>query len=215
LMRLQAVLYGWFSTQIDEDEYTMNSDIGALIIAIVGVVGTLSASIISQILAARARREELETQRLQRRDEFDRDQARGELETQRQTTVDFILATDSAHGLLRNVATRSIDQSELKQAARDAVGDSSLYSIRERMLIVVPAKVAYAAEKTFHSIIEIRDAVASGSALNSPPYRDAYSVYAKAIWGLRQAARESFGVSSLDLREIEEIEADRLARRSQ
>ena len=192
----------------------MNSNISALIIAIVGVIGTLSASIISQRLSARARREELEIQRLQQRDEYEREQARSLLETQRQITVDFILATDNVHRLLRGVATRSIDSSELKQAARDAVGDSGLYATRERMLIVVPSKVAYAAEETFHAIIEIRDAVGSGSTLHSSPYRDAYNVYAKAIWALRQAARESFGVVTLDLDEIKRIEAERLAKRS-
>jgi len=192
----------------------MNSNISALIIAIVGVVGTLSASIISQRLSARARRDELEIQRLQRRDEYDREQARGQLETQRQTTVEFILATDSTHDLLRGVAKRSIESSRLKHAAQDAVGDSGLYASRERMLMVVPPKVAYAAERTFHSIIEIRDAVGSGSISSSSRYRDAYAVYDKAIWALRQAARESFGAVSLDLDEMHRIEADRLTKKS-
>jgi hypothetical protein len=190
----------------------VGNDIGALIIAIVGVMGTLSASIVSQILSARARREELEMQRLQRRDEYEREQDRSLLESQRQITVEFILATDSAHGLLRSVATNSADPSEVKQAARDAVGDSKIYAVRERLLIVVPPKIAYAAEETFHSIIEIRDAVGSGALLNSPQYRDAYNVYAKAIWGLRQAARESSSVVTLSLDEIKEIESARLAK---
>lgn len=151
-------------------------------------------------------------QRLQRRDEYEREQDRSLLESQRQITVESILATDSAHGLLRDVATNSADPSEVKQAARDAVGDSKIYAVRERLLIVVPPKIAYAAEETFHSIIEIRDAAGSGALLNSPQYRDAYNVYAKAIWGLRQAARESSSVVTLSLDEIKEIESARLAK---
>lgn len=190
------------------------NDIGALVIAIVGVIGTLSASIISQILSAHARREELEMQRLQRREEYEREQDRSLLESQRQITVEFILSTDNAHSLLRNVATQSLDSPGLKQAARDAVGESKIYAVREQLLIVVPPRVAYAAEETFHSIIEIRDAVGNGAPLNSSQYRDAYNVYAKAIWGLRQAARESFSVVTLNLDEIKEIESARKARKS-
>jgi len=190
------------------------SNIDALVIAIVGVIGTLSASIISQILSTRARREELQMERIQRGEEYEREQDRGLLESQRQITVEFILATDTAHGLLRNVATKSLDPSELKQAVRHAVGDSKIYAVRERLLIVVPPRIAYAAEGTFHAIIEIRDAVGNGALLNSSQYRDAYDVYAEAIWGLRQAARESFSVVTLSLDEIKEIESARKARKS-
>lgn len=185
----------------------MNNNIGALIIAIVGVIGTLSASIISQVLSARARREELEMQRLQQRDEYEREQDRSLLETQRQITVEFILATDIAHNSLRNVARQSLDLSELKEAARRAVGESNIYAVRERLLIIVPPKVAYPAEEAFHSIIEIRDAVRSGALLDSSQYNDAYDAYYKAIWSLRQAARESFSAVTLNLDVIKEIES--------
>jgi hypothetical protein len=192
----------------------MNSEIVAVIIAVVGVIGTLSASIASQILGARARREELESQRLQRRDEYDRDQARNLLEFQRQMTVEFILATDTAHSLLRGVAAQSLESPRLGQETRDAVRESGLYGIRERMLVSVPPEVAYAAEKAFHSIVEIRDAISVTSTFDSPAYRDAYNVYAEAIWELRQKARESFDVAALNLNEIREIESSRRASRA-
>jgi hypothetical protein len=190
----------------------MNDDVGALVIAVVGVIGTLSAAVISQVLSARGRREELETQRLQRRDEYKREQDSSLLETQRQLTVEFILATDTAHGLLRDVATRSLDPAALKQAVPDAVRESGLYAVRERVLIVVPPEVAYAAEETFHSVVGIRHALERGATLRSPEYRDAYNTYSQAIWSLRQAARVSFSAAALNLGEIEEIESARRVR---
>lgn len=52
----------------------MNAAITALIVAIVGVLGTLLAPIVSQRLSARARREEFEMQRTQQLDEYRRQQ---------------------------------------------------------------------------------------------------------------------------------------------
>lgn len=51
----------------------MAASVTALILAIVGVLGTLSASIVAQRLSARARREELELQRLHRSEDYDRE----------------------------------------------------------------------------------------------------------------------------------------------
>src|SRR5271170_5272293 len=51
----------------------MDATTTALIIAIVGVAGTLSASVTSQILSARVRREEISLQRSHRQEDYDRE----------------------------------------------------------------------------------------------------------------------------------------------
>jgi hypothetical protein len=51
----------------------MDASTTALIIAIVGVAGTLSASVVSQILSARVRREELALQRSHHQDDYARE----------------------------------------------------------------------------------------------------------------------------------------------
>jgi hypothetical protein len=127
--------------------------------------------------------------------------------------VNFILAMDNAHGLLRNVAAGQVEPSQLRYAARQAVSDAGLYASREQMLVMVPSDIALAAERAFHSVIEIRDAVSHGSKLNESPYREAYQAYAEAIWSLRQATREGFGVAPLNLDKIHDVEADRLNKR--
>ncbi len=52
----------------------MSSGITALVVAIVGVTGTLFAPIVSQRLTARARRDEFERERVHRNDEHVREQ---------------------------------------------------------------------------------------------------------------------------------------------
>jgi hypothetical protein len=52
----------------------MSAAVTALVVAIVGVIGTLIAPIISQRLSALARREEFDQQRIQRQDEYEREQ---------------------------------------------------------------------------------------------------------------------------------------------
>ena len=143
-----------------------------------------------------------------------REQARSQLETQRKMTVDFILAVDNVHSLLRKVATQSMDISQLPTAAREAVGSSGIYGTREQMLTSVPPKIAYAAETAFHALLAIRDVVSSGSTLDSSPYDQAYDDWAGAIWTLRQTAREAFGVAPLDLDKIHRMEADRIEKRN-
>lgn len=143
-----------------------------------------------------------------------REQGRSQLEAQRKITVDFILAVDNVHGLLRQVAVQSMDISELRTAAREAVGSSGIYGTREQMLISVSPEVAVAAEATFHALIAIRDAVGSGAKLGSPSYDQTYDDWAEAVWKLRQTAREAFGVAPLNLNKIHKIEADRIGKRS-
>jgi hypothetical protein len=61
----------------------MNGTTGALLIAVVGVLGTLSAPVVSQRLSASARREEFALQRLHRQEDFDRELQREALAAKR------------------------------------------------------------------------------------------------------------------------------------
>lgn len=82
------------SVQINEATgITMSASTSALIIAIVGVIGTLAASIVSQVLSARARRQELGVQRLQRQDEYDREERQRVLANKRSCYITNISAT--------------------------------------------------------------------------------------------------------------------------
>jgi hypothetical protein len=70
----------------------MNATISALIIAIVGVLGTLSAAIVSQILSARARREEVKLQSSQQESQYKREQQQKVLEDKRRCYITMITA---------------------------------------------------------------------------------------------------------------------------
>jgi hypothetical protein len=69
----------------------MTASITALVIAIVGVCGTLFAPIVSQTLSRRARREEFELQRKQRAEEYGRDHQKESLADKRKCYLSAML----------------------------------------------------------------------------------------------------------------------------
>jgi len=70
----------------------MDSATTAIAIAIVGVLGTLSAPIVSQRLSARARSEEFEQQRLHKNDEYVRDRQQAAYTTKRDCYIALSVA---------------------------------------------------------------------------------------------------------------------------
>jgi hypothetical protein len=68
----------------------MNTGTGAILIAVVGVLGTLTASIVTQGLAARSRREDFELQRAEREESRRHEQDQLDLSTKRSSYVAFL-----------------------------------------------------------------------------------------------------------------------------
>jgi hypothetical protein len=103
----------------------MNASITALIIAIVGVLGTLVAPIVSQRLSAGVRREEFERQRSQRKDEYGREQQEKVLAIKRSCYVTVISAARRYRlelmGYLHAVNHGSVDDN-----ARDRLEEARL-----------------------------------------------------------------------------------------
>lgn len=65
----------------------MSNSNGAVIIAALGLLGTLAAAIISQLLSTRARRDDFELQRSQRQEDYARERKEAELATKRSCYV--------------------------------------------------------------------------------------------------------------------------------
>ena len=103
----------------------MNAAVTALIVAIVGVVGTLLAPIVSQRLSARARREEFEMQRTQQQDDYRRQQQEKVLMTKR---VCYITVISGARRyrleLMRYLF--AVKESGVDDAARDRLEEARL-----------------------------------------------------------------------------------------
>ncbi|MGC9667514.1 hypothetical protein ACNTMW_13265 [Planosporangium sp. 12N6] len=110
-----------------------------------------------------------------------------------QNCIDFTLALDSAHGLLREVARTDAGATDRPDAAGDAIGRSGLYRAREKLLVSATPDLVTAGEAAFRRLIEIRDAVRSGAALRSESYHRAYHDFAEALWGFRMRVRTDFG----------------------
>lgn len=71
----------------------MNISAGAIIIAIVGVLGTLGAAIIGQLLSARARREDFEIQRSRQQEDYIHQRQEAELANKRSSYIAIIASS--------------------------------------------------------------------------------------------------------------------------
>lgn len=103
----------------------MNAGITALIIAIVGVIGTLVAPIVSQRLSAHARREEFDIQRSHRQDEYVREQQEKVLANKRSCYVTMISAARRYRLELMSYL-HAVNQGSVDNNARDRLEEARL-----------------------------------------------------------------------------------------
>jgi hypothetical protein len=114
----------------------MDSATTALVIAIVGVLGTLSASIVSQRLSARARHQELEQQRLDRIDEYAREQKEKVFTSKRNCYLGLSIATRRYRVELMNYLY-SVDRGAVNEDAQSRLQEARfafLASVSETQL---------------------------------------------------------------------------------
>lgn len=136
----------------------------------------------------------------------DRNQRRRQLETDRlHAYVEFVLALDKAHAALRDVARKTIPDTDRYTVATQDVDASGLYGTREQLLLSGSPHSVKAAEVAFMRLIEIRNAVGGGAALSDERYHDAYHAFAEALWGFRMAARGELGQPGLAPAELERV----------
>lgn len=156
------------------------SAVGAVIGAVIAFAGVLLAGI--------------RTDHSQRRRDLEKDRLRG--------YVEFVLALDTAHGSLRDVARAAVTGSDRDMAAVHAVGDAGVYAIRERLLLSGSPKLVQAAEVAFLRLIDVRNAVRTGAALSDQRYHGAYHTFAESLWQFRMAARVELGQPHLTPAEL-------------
>lgn len=124
----------------------------------------------------------------------DRAQRSRDREAERLTTyVEYAQTLEAAHAALRLVARGRADDPDRSFAAGQAVQDSGIYGVRERLLMSGSTELVQACETAFGRLIGVRDAVRGGSALSGRGYHDAYHAYAEALWALRGAVRTVMG----------------------
>jgi len=139
--------------------------------AAVGAVIALAGTLVAGIRADRAQRSrEREAERLA-------------------TYVEYAQTLEAAHAALRSVARGRTDDPDRSFAAGQAVQDSGIYRVRERLLMSGSTELVRACETAFGCLIGVRDAVRAGAGLSSRSYHDAYHAYAEALWALRGAVR--------------------------
>lgn len=117
--------------------------------------------------------------------------------------LDYMQAFVRANDTLRAVsAGGSAGSADVSAAMRG----SGIYEARERLLVTGSPQMVFAGEAAFRSLVELRDAVASGRSVVWPDFRPAQDGMAEAAWALRQAARREFNRLPLDLGKLAELE---------
>jgi hypothetical protein len=110
--------------------------------------------------------------------------------------VGFVLALDDAHHGLRECA-RGRHTGDLVSAADQAVHESGIYARRECLLILGSPALAAAGETVFLALVNIRTAIKQGARTDVREYRDAYHVFADAMWAFRGAVRAELSQAAL------------------
>jgi hypothetical protein len=114
------------------------------------------------------------------------------------TYADFALALHDAHAGLRDAALNETRDADRRGATGRAIHDSTIYGVRERLLMSGSVAMVKAGETAFHRLIKIRDVVRSGATLSGPVYHDAYHAFAEALWTFRIAVRRERGQRAIE-----------------
>jgi hypothetical protein len=127
-----------------------------------------------------------------------RNQRNREHEAERmQYCMEFVLALDAAHGMLRDVARSPAQRLKRLDSANLAVHEAGVFAIRERLLMTGTADLVRIAETAFAQLIEIRNVVRVGADLQSADYHQSYHRFAEAIWQFRMTARTNLDQARL------------------
>jgi hypothetical protein len=110
-----------------------------------------------------------------------------------QHCVDLALALDQAHGSLRRVATTWTQQVDGLAAANQTLHDALVYAARERLLMSGTARQVAAGEEAFFRLVDVRNVIREGTALQSAVYHRAYHSFSASLWRFRVAVRVDLG----------------------
>jgi hypothetical protein len=105
----------------------------------------------------------------------------------RRHCLEFTVALTRALGQMRAAATAQLEPGERRAAVAEAMAPT--YVAREQLLLSGTGGLLVAGEDAFHRLVDVRDAVRAGAALDSARYHDAYHGFSDALWRFRLAVR--------------------------
>jgi hypothetical protein len=109
----------------------VSTEVLALIIAIVGVLGTLASALVTQMLSMRSKRGEIDEQRRQRIEERDAERERTEFKDRRDSCIALNMAGRHFRQALKNclfegVDKRGLELEEARQAFTSRYGEAQM-----------------------------------------------------------------------------------------
>lgn len=142
----------------------MSTGVLALIVAIVGVVGTLASALLTQTLSLRAKRVEVEEQRQQRLDDRDEERRRTEFKDRRDSCIALNMAARRFRQALKNCLFEGVGEkgSELEAARQEF---TSRYGEAQ---MILPDAVLHVASAASGRLAEAYGKVKATQQLGSP-----------------------------------------------
>jgi Flp pilus assembly protein TadB len=109
----------------------MSTEVLALVVAIVGVLGTLASALLTQTLSLRSKRLEIDEQRQLRIEERDEEQKRTEFKDRRDSCIALNMAARNFRQALKNclfegVDKRGVELEEARQAFTSRYGEAQM-----------------------------------------------------------------------------------------
>lgn len=176
----------------------MNSAWTPVLAAVVAVVGTLAATIFTQMWNARREDRRRADERAEKGLANDRDD-RIRLQDQRRAAYfNYLKALHDASEEIRGIALESQPlDAGAKKAAENVIRNSGLLAAREEIFLVATLDLAVAAQKSFRSVVAFRDLVLRGGDLEGPERMANWDAHREALSDLRVAMRNNLGIPDL------------------
>ena len=181
----------------------MSTGVLALVVAIVGVVGTLASALLTQAFSLRAKRLEIDEQRRQRLEQRDEERQRTEFKDRRDSCIALNMEGRRFRQALKNCLFEGVDKrgAELEEA-RQAF--TSRYGEAQMILSDTVLKVAkYATGRLAEAYGKVKGIQQPGSPPIGPSDREKLERFldrevASALRQLRHAMRRDLGVGDPD-----------------
>ena len=179
----------------------MDSSTVALVIAVVGVLGTLAGTIVSQVLSARARRADFDMQRSQRREDYIHERQKADLANKRSCYIAMMASSRRYRVELMNylymVKQKTINsdaRNDLENARRaylDSIAEVQIVATLKVLSTIDP--VGSGLSKAYHAIKQLQ----SGEPEPDGSFEE-IDRFLKELWDqwryMREAMRQDLGI---------------------
>jgi hypothetical protein len=166
--------------------------------ASVAVIGTLAATIFTQVWNTRREEMRRADERAEKTLAMEREDRVRLYQERRSAYVNYLRALHDASEAIREIALQGQPLGVRgKQAGANTIRSSGLLAAREEVNLVATLDLAIAAQRSFRCVVSFMDLVLDGGDLESPERQANLKAHREALGSLRAEMRKSLGIPAL------------------